>query len=98
MQHCELRSKSGGNNLSALTRAVCHLEHESTYTDSTLLRTRELRTLMKTLLSTSSRRSRSSPLLHQVAQAGVRGGTRATMKRSTMVRAAMPKNEPSRLN
>src|ERR671921_1869800 len=98
MQHCELQSKSGGNNLSALTRAVYRLEHGSTYTDSTLLRTRELRILMKTLLNTSSRRSTNSPLLHQVAQAGVRGGTKATMMRSTMVRAAMPKNEPSRSN
>src|SRR5919112_6415293 len=98
MQHCELRSKSGGKNLSALTRAVCHLEHGSTYTDSTLLRTRELKTLMKTLLSTSSTRSTSSPLLHRVAQAVIRGGTRATVVRSTMVRAAMPKKEPSRLN
>src|SRR5215208_1697647 len=98
MQHCEMQSKSGGNNLSALTRAVCHRKHGSTYTDATLLRTRELRTLMMTLLSTSSRRSTSSPLLHQVAQAVVREGTKATMTCSTMVRAAILKNEPSRLN
>src|SRR5215208_1568234 len=98
MQHCELRSKSGGNNLSVLTRALCRLKHGNTYTDSALLRTRELGTLMKTLLSTSSRRSTNSPLLHRVAQAVVRGGTKATMMRSTIVRAAILKNEPSRLN
>src|SRR5215212_4571043 len=98
MQHCELESKSGGKSLSALTRAVCRLKHGCTYSDATLLKTRELRTLTKRLSSTSSRRSTNSPLLHRVALAGVRGGTKATMMRNFMVSAAMLKSEPSRLD